>query len=106
MWEPTTTDSGITESCADIILSIIGDLLHNSIKHAQSSDLHIHVMRLLYKRNFAVQPHRSSSVTTSADVEFSFSKYNQLLSPQPICLAPIILRMLQFFLLEIESLYL
>jgi len=36
------------------------------------------------------------SVTTSADVERSFSKYNQLLTPQSIRLTAETLRMLEF----------
>jgi len=35
-------------------------------------------------------------VTTSADVERSFSKYNQLFTPQRICLAPEMLQMFAF----------
>jgi len=36
------------------------------------------------------------SVTTSADAERSFSKYNQLLTPQRISLSELTLRMLEF----------
>ena len=65
-----TRDSEIMWLCARITLCIIHDHLHNWIKCTQSSNLHM--IRLFHKWNFAVQCHKSWSVTTSVDLAFLY----------------------------------
>ena len=72
--------SGVMQLC----MRIIGNL-HNWTQCTKSSNLHI--IRLFHKRSLASH-HKSHSVTTSADMQRSFSKYSQLLTPQHARMTP------------------